>query len=194
MDAALAALERLMARGYERARHSGLSMPPFGTGASAVTRPPETGSARSWEQYQEETIEKMLAERDNEESALFPFLFSALCGARGTLAHAPRYFAGFGVVENVLGKRVPIRSSLYEGMTPEEHHIVAVGSRRGIALAVRELDQITRTLWERFRPTGLNVLDRAMRSPFPGIVFARAAASGEVDPLTSVESRLFVGL
>ena len=194
VDATLAALERLMARGYERARHSGLSMPPFGTGAPAVTRPPETGSARSWEQYQEETIEKMLAERDNEESALFPFLFSALCGARGTLAHAPRYFAGFGVVENVLGKRVPIRSSLYDGMTPEEHHTVAVGSRRGIALAVRELDQITRTLWERFRPTGLNVLDRAMRSPFPGIVFARAAASGEVDPLTSVESRLFVGL
>ena len=40
----------------------------------------------------------------------------------------------------------------------------------------------------------LNVLDRAMRSQHPGIVFARAAARAETDPLTSLESRLFVGL
>ena len=72
------------------------------------------------------------------------------------------------MVENIAGKRVPIRSSLYEGMDVDEHRVMAVGSRRGIALAVRELDQITRILWERYRPTGLNVLDRAMRSPFPG--------------------------
>ncbi len=71
---------------------------------------------------------------------------------------------------------------------------MAVGSRRGQAHAVHEIDQITRIFWERFRPTGLNVLDRAMRSQYPGIVFARAAATGEIDPLTSPDSRLFVGL
>jgi hypothetical protein len=38
------------------------------------------------------------------------------------------------------------------------------------------------------------VLARAMRSEQPGIVFARAAATGEVDPLTDMDSRLFVGL
>jgi hypothetical protein len=38
------------------------------------------------------------------------------------------------------------------------------------------------------------VLARARRSKHPGIVFARAAATGEVDPLVDVDSRLFVGL
>lgn len=37
-------------------------------------------------------------------------------------------------------------------------------------------------------------LARARRAARPGIVFARAAASGEVDPLEEAESRLLVGL
>jgi hypothetical protein len=32
-----------------------------------------------------------------------------------------------------------------------------------------------------------------MRSSHPGIVFAQAAATGEADPLTDVDARLFVG-
>ena len=45
---------------------------------------------------------------------------------------------------------------------------------------------------------GFTVLARAMRRAImaenPGIVFARAAAISEVDPLTDLDSRLFVGL
>jgi hypothetical protein len=44
------------------------------------------------------------------------------------------------------------------------------------------------------RPSGFSVLQRAMRSDYPGIVFARAAAIGEQDPLTDPISRVFVGL
>ena len=33
-----------------------------------------------------------------------------------------------------------------------------------------------------------------MQSPYPGIVFAQAADRGETDPLTDLDSRLFVGL
>jgi len=33
-----------------------------------------------------------------------------------------------------------------------------------------------------------------MRSPRPGIVFAHAAAIAEADPLTDLDTRLFVGL
>jgi hypothetical protein len=33
-----------------------------------------------------------------------------------------------------------------------------------------------------------------MRAKHPGVVFARAAATGEVDPLADVDSRLFIGL
>jgi len=45
------------------------------------------------------------------------------------------------------------------------------------------------------RPTqGFNLLARAMRAEHPGLLFACAAAAGEVDRLTDVDSRLFVGL
>ena len=43
-------------------------------------------------------------------------------------------------------------------------------------------------------PAGLNVLSRARRARHPGIVFARAAANGEVDRLEDLDSRLLVGL
>ena len=43
-------------------------------------------------------------------------------------------------------------------------------------------------------PKGYGVLARAMRAKHPATVFARAAATGEVDPLTDLDSRLFVGL
>ena len=43
-------------------------------------------------------------------------------------------------------------------------------------------------------PTTFTVLARARRAKHPGIVFARAAAVGEVDPLVDVDSRLLVGL
>jgi hypothetical protein len=43
-------------------------------------------------------------------------------------------------------------------------------------------------------PTGYNLLSRAFRSTNPGIIFALAAAVGEIDPLTDPETRLFVGL
>ena len=39
-----------------------------------------------------------------------------------------------------------------------------------------------------------SVLARAMRAEHPGLVFAHAAATGEIDPLTDLDSRLFVGL
>jgi len=193
VDAVLDALDRLIRRGFEISKVSGISMPPF-MGASFVSvSQPDTDAPQAWDRYQEEVIEKLLAGRESEESDMFPFLFVTLSGARGSLSHIPRYVGAFGLVENVAGKRVPIRHSLCDGVTAEEMGIMAVGSRRGIAQAVREIEQITRILSERFRPASFNVLDRAMRSRYPGIVFARAAASQESDPLTTMESRLFVG-
>ena len=41
---------------------------------------------------------------------------------------------------------------------------------------------------------GFTVLARAMRATWPGPIFAHAAATGETDPLTDVNSRVFVGL
>jgi DNA-directed RNA polymerase beta' subunit len=193
-DATLDAIVRLIERGYEEAKRSGISMPPFPDPAFARGAPPQSAQPAEWERYQEETQERLLAARENEASALYPYLLATLSGARGTVAQIPRYIDCFGLVEDVYGNRVPIRHSLLDGMSPEELRTLAVGSRRGQARAVQEIDQITRILWERFRPDGFGVLDRAMRSRHPGIVFARAAAGGETDPLTSLDSRMFVGL
>ncbi|HLJ55826.1 MAG TPA: hypothetical protein VKT77_12380 [Chthonomonadaceae bacterium] len=193
VEAALGCIERLAALGFAAAKRSGLSMPPFAAGAPAFPPPPESASPRLWDAHREDAIARLVADRANEESPAYPFLLAALSGARGTLEAIPRYLAAFGVVENAEGGRTAIRQSLYAGFTAEELGVLAVRSRNGHALAVRELDQVTRTVWQRFRPAGLNVLDRAMRSPCPGIVLAHAAAAGEPDPLESEDARFLVG-
>lgn len=57
-----------------------------------------------------------------------------------------------------------------------------------------ELADRGRALVEGHVTKAFNVLARATRSPRPGVVFARAAAIGETEPLTDLDSRLFVGL
>lgn len=41
---------------------------------------------------------------------------------------------------------------------------------------------------------GVHLISRAMRSSYPGIVFARAAHAEEVDPLTDDSARIFLGM
>ena len=64
-------------------------------------------------------------------------------------------------------------------------------ARRGLRAKFDEMEQLAEGHSESNRFT---VLARARAAQHPGIVFARAAAIGEVDPLTDVESRLLVGL
>jgi hypothetical protein len=96
-------------------------------------------------------------------------------------------------VADLHGQAVIVRHSQVEGLTPEELYACAVGARQGLAqLAARweELDRGT--------PGGesgwFTVLARARQAKRPGVVFARAAAIGEVDPLADIDSRLLVGL
>ena len=87
-----------------------------------------------------------------------------------------------------------VRHSYRDGLTPEEMYAVVVGARKGLTRVVIETTQCGYS-WREARITkGFNVLARAMRAEHPGIVFARAAATGEIDPLADVDSRLFVGL
>ena len=69
-----------------------------------------------------------------------------------------------------------------------------VGAREGIGQVAMDCMRAGYSLRETGAPRGFHVLCRAMRSQRPGVVFASAAATGEVDPLTDVDSRLFVGL
>ena len=79
-------------------------------------------------------------------------------------------------------------------MTSEEVFARVAGARKGLAQAVSEMEEMGTGMRERIAPTGYGALARARRSGRPGVVFARAAAGGETDPLTDADSRLFVGL
>jgi hypothetical protein len=70
----------------------------------------------------------------------------------------------------------------------------AVSTRKWLLQMVNEMETMAQAARERNAPGAFSVLARARRAKHPGIVFARAAATGEVDPLTDVESRVLVGL
>ena len=87
-----------------------------------------------------------------------------------------------------------IRHGYREGLTPDELYAVTVGAREALVRYALERERIAWELRDSGQPKGFTVLARAMRAKRPGVVFARAAATGEVDPLEDVDSRLFVGL
>ncbi|HLK57382.1 MAG TPA: hypothetical protein VKU00_12505 [Chthonomonadaceae bacterium] len=192
-QASLEAFDRLMQRGFEVAKRSGLSLSPFLGETLVRPEPPQSDTPSAWNRYMEELAELFHA-RDITDNDIGPFLIAVKSGARGIMAHLIKYAAAFGVVEDVYGKAVPIRHAMRDGMTAAELSTMAVGARLGIAHAAEEVERIGKNLRERNVPTGFTVLARAMRVRHPGLVFARAAASGETDPLTEPTSRLFVGL
>jgi hypothetical protein len=113
---------------------------------------------------------------------------------RGGLSHLAWLIGPRGTTTDVHGKSVIVRHSYVEGLTPEEMYACIAGARKGLAQWWARWEQLGQGIRDRGAPRGFNVLARARRSKHPGIVFARAAATGEVDPLVDVDSRLFVGL
>jgi len=91
------------------------------------------------------------------------------------------------------GQVVPLRHGWRQGLTPEELFARLPGARRGLAAVnaemVQELDSSQRSA-----PAGYGVLARARRAQSPGAVFARAATTNEVDLLSDVYSKVFVGV
>ena len=81
-----------------------------------------------------------------------------------------------------------------EGYTADELFACVAGARQGFAEVTREWERLGASFRERNVSRSFNVLTRALRAKHPGLVFASAAAAGEVDPLADVESRLLVGL
>jgi len=76
----------------------------------------------------------------------------------------------------------------------EELFACVAGARQGFAEVTREWERLGASFRERNVSRSFNVLTRALRARHPGLVFASAAAAGEVDLLADVESRLLVGL
>jgi hypothetical protein len=192
VEAALAALERLTQRGLEAAKASGASLNPF-IGESLQRPPePEGDDEDAWAAYQETLVESMLARTGYGNPDLGPQLLAIKAGVEGmdhlSALVGPKQCADFD------DQRAIVRHGYAEGLTPEEIFAWAVATRKWLLQLVNEMETLAQTARERNAPGTFSVLARARRARHPGIVFARAAAAGEIDPLTDVESRVLVGL
>ena len=98
------------------------------------------------------------------------------------------------VAIDVRGEAVPVCRGLREGLTHRELLAVVPGARFALERVLARIGDVDRNLRDESAPSGHGVLARSGRSRVLGVVFARAAAAGETDPLSDHTSRLFVGL
>ncbi len=192
---------QLWRRGLAEASRSGVSISPFFGAGFPPLPAPEDDDARRWSAYTEERLEQLRAIRTLDDD-LGVMLLSSRSGARGNGRQILRYLGPRGLVTGAdddgtyISDRSPIvvRHGYREGLPPGELFALAEATRFGIAEIHREIVDLERQVaaGERGNPAG--VLARARAARHPGIVFARAAESGEVDRLVDQASRAFVGL
>jgi hypothetical protein len=216
--ATLERLDRMMRRGFELARASGASIGVFAGSGIPRPAPPVDGDPAVWEVYAEEVAARIAAYEDYQDPETGALLLASRCGARAQLSQLTEIIGAGGVVNDAEGKAVPIRHGFVEGLSPQELYALAHDGQaalwrshhmQGFFLPFsrshtppfpagrwrsHQMQGFTVRFEQTHRPRGHSVLARAMRSSHPGIVFARAAAAGEADPLTDVDARLFVGL
>jgi hypothetical protein len=200
-EAASTAIERLARRGFEASRLSGASMSPFFGESFTPPQPPEGDDPATWYAYTGEVLErvsahaKISARTNFGDPDLGPQLLSAWSGARGNTHLIAQHIAPIGLTA-VTGRFPPmiVRHSYSTGLTPRELFVVAVDYWMAVAETGPLAEQLHPEAHWISGAEGFKVLARARRSPSPGIVFARAAITLDDDPLTNMDSRLFVGL
>ncbi len=188
--------ERLMQRGLEVAKGSGASMSPFLSrdhGSPPV--PTDPNDATAWNTYAEELMEWITAYEHFADNNLGPHILAVKSRAFTSRLYRLACIVGArGAVPDIRGGDIVIRNGYCDGLTPDELYTLCVGSREGLVRFNLELQRVAWELRDSSQSKGFTVLSRAMRAKQPGIVFARAAACGEVDPLADIDSQLFVGL
>ncbi|MBI4530291.1 MAG: hypothetical protein HY709_02115, partial [Candidatus Latescibacteria bacterium] len=190
----LEALERLMWRGFEVAKEAGASISAF-IGASIKRLPqPEGNAPEAWNAYAEELAEQIAARSDFEDNDMGVPLLAVKSGARANLDQLRWLVGAAGTIRDSNGKPVPVRHGWRDGLTAQELSVWAFGAHRGLVRVHKEMEELGYSLRTTHLPKRFNVLARAMQAQRPGLVFARAAAIGEIDPLIDIDSRLFVGL
>ena len=194
VDAVIAALEKLTDLGMQAARESGASLNPF-IGDSLNRIPiPTVDDPDQWNEYIEKMTDLLQSNTDYSSNDFGPQLLAIKSGARGKFDGLLRLMCPYGAVSDADNNMVYIRHSLRDGLTPNEVFARIASTRQGLAQLSDELIRNAYKSQATREPKGFGVLVRAMRAAHPGSVFARAAASGEHDPLVDIDSRLFVGL
>jgi hypothetical protein len=187
----LARLEVLSQRGYQVARQAGTSFSPFlGSGLRLPPRP-HTDEPDQWQAYLEEVAEAILCETDYADPGLGPQLLAARTRLRNRRT-LPLLVGPRGAVSDASERPFIVHHSLVNGLGPAEMFACVAGARRGLAQLARQSEQPVQVEPGPLETTSWNVLGRARQARHPGIVFARAAASHEIDPLADVESCVMV--
>jgi hypothetical protein len=198
LERTLDLMDRLYRLGLDEAKRSGASSNPFIGSNLDLPPAPEEGTKAEWDAYVEEINQFFASSSDFGKADFGPQLLAVKSGSRGSLQHLTRLMAVLGPVwYEEEGTPGGIGGCFVNGLSPEDVIRHCHGCRKGMRDVILNMDRYSRAYYGVREPAGskgLHVLSRAFRSEHPGIVFARAAAAEEVDPLTDLDSRLFVGL
>ncbi|MSR83437.1 MAG: hypothetical protein EXS58_11025 [Candidatus Latescibacteria bacterium] len=192
-DKALALCDQLMDLGFARCRDSGASFNPFLGAGMTWPAQPESADPDLWQVYLEEVAALLSGHEDYADNDLGPLALLCRTGARGSLRQLAQYVAAPVPSPSGSGEPLLVRS-LCQGRTTDEVTSKALEALTGLAEANQRGTQAMRSAGEHVWVKDHQVLGRALRARQPGLVFARAAHRGEVDPLAGAASRLFVGL
>lgn len=187
-------LEQLMERGFAVAKASGASISPLDNSQPALPAFPQEDNEEAWKRYQAEVSEQFAASTDYQRRGFGPQLLAVKSGAWGEIRHLVALLSNQGLVYDSQKRLVPIRHGYVAGLSTTELYALAIRSREAFAQIQQEWVQLKQEMQQRSQPKSFHVLARAMRAEQPALVFAHAAAIGEIDPLVDRDSRLFVGL
>ena len=186
-------LERLMHLGFDATKRSGASLNPFAGASLPEAVKPEPLTPDTWIAYADELKDAIVSRTDYDSDDFGPQLLAVKSGARGNDTQLMTGLVGRVVTDEDYRLFFSHRG-LIDGVEPDIFFVTTIGARRGLGHVALDCVQMGTERREACTPKGFHVLARAMRSRNAGVVLGRAATHGEVDPLTDVDARLFVGL
>jgi len=195
LERALESIEKLRELGEEAVKKSGASISPFIGERMDWIAPPKSDDPQHWREYISQLTEQFVTFNDFSDPQLGVHLMTMKTRSRPPQLRGLIWlFANRDPATDANGEPVIVRHCHVSGLRPEEMNACVVGAREGLARFAQQWDQISQITPAGSDHTKFSVLARARRAQYPGVVFARAAAIGERDPLSDLDSRLFVGL
>jgi hypothetical protein len=194
VESVMERLEQLARLGFRAAHRSGASMSPFFGSPIDWTGRPAGDEPNVWRRYADEIEIRVSAWTDYDHLDIGPQVLAVRSGARGTVRQICLHLAPRVAVPDPRGGDLVIRHGYVEGLAFGEVCACAALARKGLAGLAASFAEMGVERMRAVAPRSFHVLARAMHSAQPGRVLAHAAANQEIDPLTDITSRLFVGL
>lgn len=188
-------LEKLVRRGWEVTQGSGLSLSAFIDPGWMLPPAPANREPAHWQLYYEQVLEQLLACPDFDHG-VGPYVLGVKCGAlpAGAIQTLAQGLGVIHVVTDVHGQNVAPVGGYRQGLSLASFWQMMPGAREGLLRVWEPYEQALNEPYRERDAKSFHLLARARRARHPGLIFARAAAIGEVDPLVDADSWLFVGL